>query len=565
MIKILDCTLRDGGYYTDWKFEDNLVQEYLSSMSKAPVDIIELGYKSPNGGEKYKACKEDDLSPLVSQFNLKDKLCFMLDAKDFDNKNLDVAFEDANIVEQSESLFSWVRVAVKSFQVDLGIKIVNKLKSLGYENIGFNLMGVSLLPVEDIKDIAHNISEANLGLKALYFADSFGSLTPADISAIATGMQSKYKGNIGFHAHANMGLELANAMMAKSSGVNFIDVTMTGMGRGAGNLKTEQFLLYLEHDISDMLPALEHFEALKARYGWGWNVGYMHSGMKSVHPLYGQEIYSRKYPVSTSFNLIKDIVKRDLKSFNKENIPSMNAAVVIPVRLKSNRFQGKPLAKILGREMVLRVADISAKAVGINNVYVATDSEQIKNVVEGAGYKVIMTGQALTGTDRVAEAATQIDADIIVNVQGDEPLLDPNVITQVIESKSQNFDHVINCYAELADFQDKNSLSIPKVVVSEDSKLLYMSRATIPSSKSGVSGPLKKQVCVYGYSKSDLASFKSDRKPEVEDSEDIEILRFLEKGVPVHMIRVSDVNTHAVDYETDIEVVESILKERENS
>ena len=110
----------------------------------------------------------------------------------------------------------------------------------------------------------------------------------------------------------------------------------------------------------------------------------------------------------------------------------MKTVIIIPARFKSSRFPGKPLTSILGKPMILWVAEICAKALPIEFVYIATDDLRIKEVVEEAGFNVVMTSKkALTGTDRIADAANQIDADIYINVQGDEPLLDPNDILSI--------------------------------------------------------------------------------------------------------------------------------------
>ena len=116
----------------------------------------------------------------------------------------------------------------------------------------------------------------------------------------------------------------------------------------------------------------------------------------------------------------------------------MNVAIVIPARYGSSRYRGKPLAKILGREMVLRVADICKKIVGVKNLYIATDSKLIENVASRAGYQTIITSKnCLTGTDRVAEASKKIKSNLIINVQGDEPTIDPNDIKKVIKTKKK--------------------------------------------------------------------------------------------------------------------------------
>ena len=125
----------------------------------------------------------------------------------------------------------------------------------------------------------------------------------------------------------------------------------------------------------------------------------------------------------------------------------MKTVIIIPARFKSSRFPGKPLTPILGKPMILWVAEICAKALPIEFVYIATDDLRIKEVVEEAGFNVVMTSKkAFTGTDRIADAASQIDADIYINVQGDEPLLDPDDILSIIDAKKNHPNEIINGY-----------------------------------------------------------------------------------------------------------------------
>lgn len=229
--------------------------------------------------------------------------------------------------------------------------------------------------------------------------------------------------------------------------------------------------------------------------------------------------------------------------------------VVIPARYESSRFPGKPLVDLLGKPMIIWVAELSAKAVGRENVYVATDDSRISSVVEKYGFKFVMTGPALTGTDRVAMAAEIIDADIYVNVQGDEPAVNPEDIKNIISSKYSNMDYVINGYSRTDPDNIPESVNIPKVVTSEDGRLIYMSRALVPSSKNktDLRRDYKKQVCIYAFTKSELRAFyEFGRKSETEQVEDIEILRYLDLGIGVLMIETRP-GSVAVDTVDDIE------------
>ncbi len=240
----------------------------------------------------------------------------------------------------------------------------------------------------------------------------------------------------------------------------------------------------------------------------------------------------------------------------------MKVIAVIPARYKSSRYPGKPMVKICGREMILRVADIVEKVLPRDDIYIATEDQRIFNLGIKAGYNCIMTSDsALTGTDRISEAIINIEADIVINVQGDEPLLDPQDIIDVIGLKKKFMNHVINCTALLTDIEDPSDKKIPKVVFNDHLDLLYMSRSSIPGSKGEVFQGVEywKQICIYAFTKNELKLFHQSRtKGRLELSEDIEILRFLELGIPVKMHKVKS-GTVAVDYPEDIAVVENIL------
>jgi len=245
----------------------------------------------------------------------------------------------------------------------------------------------------------------------------------------------------------------------------------------------------------------------------------------------------------------------------------MRSVVIIPARYSSSRFPGKPLVNLLGKPMILWVAELSASAVGKDNVYVATDDQRISNVVNQAGFQTVKTSSnALTGTDRLAEASVEIDADVFINVQGDEPLVDPEDIVKIREAKLDNPDSIINGFSWITDTEDPNSVNIPKVITTEDDRMIYMSRVALPGFKEAKNAPprYKKQVCIYAFNKGELRNFQEfGRKSELEHSEDIEILRFLELGIPIKMIETRP-GSLAVDIPEDVEKVTAALKKLHN-
>lgn len=245
--------------------------------------------------------------------------------------------------------------------------------------------------------------------------------------------------------------------------------------------------------------------------------------------------------------------------------PSQSSCVVIPARFASTRFPGKPLAMLHGKPMILWVAELSAEAVGREHVYVATEDERIAAVVRDAGFAALMTSTtAATGTDRIAEAAGQIDYDIYLNVQGDEPMIWPEDIRRCRDAKAENPGVIINGFTWIGEEEDPESRNIPKVVATEGGRMVYMSRKALPGSKDPAKGPdrFMKQVCIYGFTAAELAAYAAfGRKSYLESYEDIEILRFLELDRQIMLVETKP-GSLAVDDPADVAIVEEAMKQR---
>ena len=209
--------------------------------------------------------------------------------------------------------------------------------------------------------------------------------------------------------------------------------------------------------------------------------------------------------------------------------------------------------------MINRTYDRCCQSLNKENIFVATDDLRISTHCQELNINVIMTSSSCkTGTDRVYEASKKIKADIYINVQGDEPIINPDDINLVIEASQNNPTKVIHAMCSITKL-DFNNPTIPKVVTRLDKRLLYCSRVGIPVTKDLLFSKAKKQVCIYAYPKQALIDFSSvDKKTPLEQQEDIEILRFLELGYEVQMVDVSE-GSLAVDVLEDIEKVEKIL------
>lgn len=245
----------------------------------------------------------------------------------------------------------------------------------------------------------------------------------------------------------------------------------------------------------------------------------------------------------------------------------MKVIGVIPARYESSRFPGKPLADICGKPMVWWVYQSSKKVDDFDAVYVATDNQKIFEVCKKLDIDVIMTSEVhKTGTDRIGEVARKIPAELFVNIQGDEPLLEPSTIRAAIEPFYKNGDlQISNLMTKISDPVDVANFTIPKVITNKDGIGIYLTRATAPYPKGSIEFNYYKQVCVYGFRPEALQFFcdygAKYGRGKVESIEDIEILRFIENGYRVKYIEV-DSETIAVDTPKDLERVRAIVADK---
>lgn len=239
-----------------------------------------------------------------------------------------------------------------------------------------------------------------------------------------------------------------------------------------------------------------------------------------------------------------------------------NVNIIIPARYASSRLPGKPLKLLCGKELILHVAERCKKVLGNRHLFIATDSYKIKKKLQENKFNVLMTSKnCLTGTDRVAQASKKVKGKIFINVQGDEPLINPLDIRKIMNAKKKFPNHVICGYTKINRTESSNNRNIPKVVMDKNNDLIYISRASIPSSKNKNNKiSYFKQVCVYAFNREELNSFYNKKKKSaLEKIEDIELLRFFDLNIKIKMVKLSE-NTLAVDEFKDIHKVEKIMK-----
>ncbi len=245
---ILDCTLRDGGYYNNWDFEPDIVKRYLQSMQTASIDIVEIGFRSLPKSifmGPYYYCKDEFIESLDLPSD--SIIGVMINCKEFfvekdkSNNLVKKLFRKAD-----DSQIGLVRIAVSFNRALEAESIAYELKMKGYQ-VAINLMQAQNKKEDEYSELAEKIAIWGT-LDVLYFADSLGNMLPEEVAMVSTTLNKSWKGKLGIHAHNNKNLALINTITAVKNGVTWCDSTVTGMGRGAGNTSTESLLMEMNHN-----------------------------------------------------------------------------------------------------------------------------------------------------------------------------------------------------------------------------------------------------------------------------------------------------------------------------
>jgi 4-hydroxy 2-oxovalerate aldolase len=285
--KTLDCTIRDGGFINNWQFPMKLVKDLYRAVSKSGVDYIEIGYRTSRNSARnvdheqcgpWRFTSEEMIEELVQGVSGV-PLALMVEYGSVDPEDIPAA---------SQSRVRLYRVAVHRDKVLEAIALCDEIARKGYQAT-IQLMNIANFPREDLEKIISPLSRCDAAF--VYFADSYGTLLPADIQKFMAVLQKTGK-PLGFHAHNNLQLAFANTLEAIRLGVEIVDGTVYGMGRGAGNLPLETLIAYLEKTGANhhynVLPILElidqHFQRMAREFPWGYNLPYMLSGIYEVHP-----------------------------------------------------------------------------------------------------------------------------------------------------------------------------------------------------------------------------------------------------------------------------------------
>ncbi len=279
--RIFDATLRDGGYYTDWDFDNETVDAYIKAMNALPIDYLELGYRNNPSKEylgKYGYCPVNVLKHIRATSTK--KLDVMLNEKSTKPEDLDT------LVKPLVGIVDMIRIAIDPKNYDRAVILSKEVKALGFE-VGFNCMYMSRW-LSDYPEFLKKLNQIN-GIADLFcMVDSFGGMTPQELKTIVKEVRANTSVPVGFHGHNNLQLGLINTLTAIDLGLEYVDCTVLGMGRGAGNLNTELLLTYLnaqqglDVDFNVLGDVITAFTPLYEKYRWGTQLPYMISGANSI-------------------------------------------------------------------------------------------------------------------------------------------------------------------------------------------------------------------------------------------------------------------------------------------
>jgi len=316
---VLDCTFRDGGYYTNWDFSPDLVQKYLTTMAALDVSAIEIGYVGPTLPGyfgRFFYCDDTLLDHARRALRADQTLAVMMNAKDCEPATA------ARCLAPAGDRIGLVRLAVNPEALGEGIELARAVADCGYP-VCINVMYLSkywndvgvLAPLAGAADVVAGVA----------LVDSYGACFPEEVGAAMREATARLPQPVGFHGHDNLGLAFSNALAALAAGSASVDATLLGMGRGAGNLRTEVILGYKamrcgsDFDVADLADILDDFEEMRREFGWGNSLPYILSGFaglpqKDVMDWLGKKRYS-------SWSIVRALQQQKASSFDFRSFP----------------------------------------------------------------------------------------------------------------------------------------------------------------------------------------------------------------------------------------------------
>lgn len=282
-IRVLDCSIRDGGLINQWQFSDECVRATYETACAAGVDYMEIGYKAsksqfdPEKFGKWRFCDDDDVRRVIDGIEPKAKLACMVDIG---------RVEEKDIVPVDQSPFSMIRVACYIRDMDKAIALGNMIMDKGYE-VTINIMAVSTNLEREIDEALEDLSKTRI--PSVYVVDSYGAMTSLDVTFLVKKYMAALPGKtIGIHTHNNRQLAFSNTIQAIIDGATMLDASVYGIGRGPGNCCLELLLTFLQNPKFRVRPVLDliqnHYLPLREKIEWGYIIPYMITGVLNEHP-----------------------------------------------------------------------------------------------------------------------------------------------------------------------------------------------------------------------------------------------------------------------------------------
>ncbi|MBQ9140783.1 MAG: aldolase catalytic domain-containing protein [Lachnospiraceae bacterium] len=286
-VKVVDCTLRDGGLVNNFRFTDEFVRDLYLANIKAGVDYMEFGYKAskeifnPENFGKWKFCDEKDIRAIVGDNKTDMKIAVMADVGRTDFKK--------DILPKKDSVIDMIRVATYINTIPAAIEMIEDAHKKGYETT-VNIMAVSKVHDADLDAGLELLAQSSVDV--IYLVDSFGAFYPEQIERLTKkymDVAKKYNKLIGIHAHNNQQLAFANTIESLSRGASFLDATVSGMGRGAGNCYMELLLSFLRNPKYNKMAIMNFVEKQMVKLKeegavWGYDIPYLLTGILNAHP-----------------------------------------------------------------------------------------------------------------------------------------------------------------------------------------------------------------------------------------------------------------------------------------
>lgn len=286
-VKVMDCTMRDGGLVNNFGFSDEFVRDLYLANIKAGVDYMEFGYKAskeifdPKKFGKWKFCEEKDIRAIVGDNKTDMKIAVMADVGRTDFKK--------DILPKKDSVIDMIRIATYINTIPAAIEMIEDAKAKGYETT-VNIMAVSKVHESELDAGLELLAQSSVDV--IYLVDSFGAFYPEQIERLTEKyltVAKKYDKKIGIHAHNNQQLAFANTIESLSRGTSFLDATVSGMGRGAGNCYMELLLSFLKNPKYNKVAIMnfveKHMNKLRAEGAvWGYDIPYLLTGILNAHP-----------------------------------------------------------------------------------------------------------------------------------------------------------------------------------------------------------------------------------------------------------------------------------------